>query len=263
MPDALIARNYRLASLSYVKVLGIDSSILVSIDGKQVRPDDRGLIAVLAGKHLLSASKIGNETIVQTMELAGGDTLKCLLNWKSLPAYLTIATVPMRAVVKIGGDSVAETPVENLPVAAGKQSVLLLNRNYVGIERTLFLEPGKVFTFSDTFTEFSKELLSWKASIRKAQRFDVVFPGLGDFVSGMPVHGLGPFVLGMASDGLCYVAGYQYFSHKALLNSATIPEEKQYYSKRISEDEDWAVVTFAISIVLRLLSYELTSNIRF
>ena len=262
-PDALTSRTYNLVPFSYIKLVGYDSATVISVDGKQTIPDSTGVISVWAGKHTLNANKPGNKIIMLNMDLEGGDTYKIGLEWKPIDAYLSISTVPVQALIKIGRDSVGMSPVVSLPVAPGKVSVYLLNKMYNGIKRDLFLQPGQSLTFSDTFTTFDNEYLSWKARTERICPYDLLFSGLGDVVIGKEPHGFGFLAIGLTSDAFCGISAYQYFSHKRLQNSAVLPEAEQYYSSRISEDKSWTVGTFAFSMALRLFSFYLTSNIRY
>jgi TolB-like protein len=262
-PDALTSRTYNLVPFSYIKIIGNDSATVISLDGKQTNPDSAGVISVWAGKHSINVNKPGNKIIMLSMDLNGGDTSKVSLEWKPIDAYLSISTVPVQALIRIGHDSIGMTPVVSLPVAPGKLSVYLFSKMYNGIKRDIYLEPGQSLTFLDTFTTFDNEYLTWKSRTERVSPFNLLFSGLGDVVVGKAPRGSGFLAIGLTSDGLCGIAAYQYFSHKRLQNAAVLPEAKQYYSNRISEDKYWAAGTFAFSVVLRLISFYLTSNIRY
>jgi TolB-like protein len=262
-PNALTKRVYNLVLLSFIKFVGIDRATSILLDEKPASPDNNGLITATAGKHSLNASSPGNKAIMFKVDLAGGDTSQIILKWEALESYLSISTVPVQALIKIGDDSIATTPTVDLPLTSGEHSIYLHNKMYNDIKHDILLIPGQSLTLSDTFISFSNEYLTWKAGIDRARYFNFLFSGLGDIFAKQPLRGSELFAVGISSDALCGIALYQYFSHKSLLKSATLPDAKQYYTNRISEDKSWIAGTFTLSLLLRLFSYYLTSNIQF
>jgi TolB-like protein len=268
-PNILTTRVYNLVPCGYIKLSGVDSTTLIQLDENTAVSDSSGLIVVWAGTHTIKINKPDNEPIMKSFSLEGGDTLGIILDWKPLKGYLSISTAAEKALIKIANNSITitpviiSTPIENLPITSGNLLITLFNKKYTPIEREIYLKPGQSYIVTDTFTSFSEDYLVWKTSIQKARTLDLIFSGLGDITVKTVPRGSGLLTLGLVSDGLFGISVYQYFSHKNRYGSSRLPEERQYYNERISDDKYWAVGTFTFSVVLRLLSFYLTSNIRY
>jgi len=96
---------------------------------------------------------------------------------------------------------------------------------YNDIKHDILLIPGQSLTLSDTFISFSNEYLTWKAGIDRA-RYLIFFFRVRRYLAKQPLRGSELFAVGISSDALCGIALYQYFSHKSLLKSATLPDAK-------------------------------------